>query len=89
MQKDNRLFDDLAKIANGAIGSLSGLRQDIEGRVQQQMERLLGKMNLVSREEFDAARAMIVAAREEQIKLSDKVASLESEMECLKRAKDT
>ena len=81
MRNDNRIFDDLAKIANGAIGSLSGLKQDVEARLQSQMERLLGRMNLVTREEFEAAKVMIVAAREEQMKLNERIAALEAKNE--------
>ena len=44
MQTDNRLLDDMAKAASGALGSLAGLRHEIEMRVQQQLERLLGRM---------------------------------------------
>ena len=77
MQTDNRFFDDMAKAASGALGSLSGLRHEIEIRVQQQLERLLGRMNLVSREEVDAMKAVAQAAREEQIKLERRLADLE------------
>ena len=77
MQTDNRFFDDMAKAASGALGSLAGLRHEIEIRVQQQLERLLGRMNLVSREEFEAMKAVAQAAREEQIKLERRLADLE------------
>jgi BMFP domain-containing protein YqiC len=77
MQTDNRFFDDMAKAASGALGSLAGLRHEIEIRVQQQLERLLGRMNLVSREEFEATKAVAQAAREEQIKLERRLADLE------------
>ncbi len=58
MQTDNRLLDDMAKAASGALGSLTGLRHEIEMRVQQQLERLLGRMNLVSREEFETRKSV-------------------------------
>ena len=77
MQTDNRFFDDMAKAASGALGSLAGLRHEIEIRVQQQLERLLGRMNLVSREEFEAMKAVAQAAREEQIKLERRLADRE------------
>ena len=80
MQTENRLLDDLAKVATGAIGSLSGVRHEVEGRLQQQLERLIGRMNLVSREEFDAMRAVAQAAREEQIRLERRVADLEARL---------
>jgi BMFP domain-containing protein YqiC len=63
MQTDNRLLDDMAKAASGALGSLAGLRHEIEMRVQQQLERLLGRMNLVSREEFETMKSVAQAAR--------------------------
>jgi BMFP domain-containing protein YqiC len=77
MQTDNRFFDDMAKAASGALGSIAGLRHEIETRVQQQLERLLGRMNLVSREEFEAMKAVAQTAREEQIKLERRLADLE------------
>ena len=49
-------------------------------RVQQQLERLLARMNLVPREEFDAMKAVAQAAREAQIKLEARVAALEAKL---------
>jgi BMFP domain-containing protein YqiC len=80
MQTDNRLLDDMAKAATGALGSLAGLRHEIEMRVQQQLERLLGRMNLVSREEFETMKAVAQAAREQQIKLERRLAEIESRL---------
>ncbi len=80
MQSDNRILDDMAKVATGALGSLTGLRVEIEAKVQQQLERLLGKMNLVSREEFETMKAVAQAAREEQIKLERRLQEIEAKM---------
>ena len=80
MQTDNRLLDDMAKAASGALGSLAGLRHEIEMRVQQQLERLLGRMNLVSREEFDTVKAVAQAAREQQIKLERRLEEIEARL---------
>jgi BMFP domain-containing protein YqiC len=49
-------------------------------RVQQQLERLLGRMNLVSREEFETMKAVAQAAREQQIKLERRLAEIESRL---------
>ncbi|HET6618627.1 MAG TPA: accessory factor UbiK family protein [Dongiaceae bacterium] len=78
MQTDNRFLDDLAKVASSALGSVSGVRHEVEVRIQQQMEKLLARMNLVPREEFDAMKAVAQAAREAQIKLEARVAALEA-----------
>jgi len=83
MQTDNRLLDDLAKVATGAIGSLSGVRQEVEQRLQQQLERIVGRMNLVGRDEFEAIKAVAQAAREEQIRLEKRVADLEARLAAL------
>jgi BMFP domain-containing protein YqiC len=80
MQTDNRFLDDLAKVASGALGSMSGVKHEVEMRLQQQMERLLGRMNLVSREEFEAMKAVAQAAREAQIRLEARVQALEAKL---------
>lgn len=58
MQSNNPFFDDLARLASGAVGNLAGLRQEFEQLARQQMERVAGEMGLVSREEFEAVEAM-------------------------------
>ncbi|MBI2255106.1 MAG: accessory factor UbiK family protein [Proteobacteria bacterium] len=80
MQSDNRILDDMAKVATGALGSLTGLRSEIEAKVQQQLERLLSKMNLVSREEFETMKSVAQAAREEQIKLERRLQEIEAKL---------
>ena len=78
MQSNNRMFEDAAKLAGGALGALSGVRREIEALVQQQLDRLLARMDLVTRDEFETVRAMAVAAREENEKLSARLDALES-----------
>ena len=77
MQTENRLFDDLARMANGALNTLSGLREEIENRVRERVERMLSDMDMVPREEFDAVKAVAQTARTEQEALTAKVAELE------------
>ncbi|MGH6618852.1 MAG: accessory factor UbiK family protein [Alphaproteobacteria bacterium] len=78
MQTQNRLFDDLARVAGGAFGALAGLRNEIEEMVKQRLERLLADLDHVPREEFDAVRAMAEKARTEQEALMTRVAALEA-----------
>lgn len=80
MQTDNRFLDDLAKVASGALGSMSGVKHEVEMRLQQQLERLLGRMNLVSRDEFEAMKAVAQAAREGQIRLEARILNLEARL---------
>jgi hypothetical protein len=78
MQSNNRMFEDAAKLAGGALGALSGVRREIEALVQQKLDRLLARMDLVTRDEFETVRAMAVAAREENEKLSARLDALET-----------
>lgn len=78
MQVENRFLDDLARVANGAIGALSGIRTEIEALVKQRVERLLADMDLVTRDEFEAVKAVAAKARSEQEALETRVAALEA-----------
>ena len=80
MQTNNRILDDLAKVANGAVSTLVGVKSEIEASVRQQLERLLSEMDLVPREEFDAIKAVAVAARTEQEKQEKRIAALEAQI---------
>lgn len=84
MQTSNRFFDDIAKMASGALHTLGGLREEIETRVRERVERWAAEMDLVTREEFDAVSAMAAKAREEQERLAARLASLEAELAGLK-----
>jgi BMFP domain-containing protein YqiC len=77
MQTDNRLLDDLARMANGALNTLSSVREEIESRVRERVERMLADMDMVPREEFEAVRAMAQTARSEQEDLAARVVELE------------
>ena len=78
MATENRIFEDLAKVASGALGTLSGMRGEVEARAREQMERELDRMNLVRREEFDAVQAMAAKARAAQEDLEARIAVLEA-----------
>ena len=78
MQTQNRILDDLARVASSAIGVAAGMREELEVRLREQFERVLSRMDLVTREEFDAVRAMAAKARDEQEALTARVAALEA-----------
>jgi Uncharacterized protein conserved in bacteria len=80
MAMDNRILDDLAKVAAGALGGVSGVRHEIEARLRQQFERVLANMEVVSREEFEVVRAMAAKARAEQEALAARLAALEERL---------
>jgi BMFP domain-containing protein YqiC len=80
MQSQNRFFDDFARLAAGAMGALSDVKSEVEVRLREQFERLLAGMDLVSRDEFEAVKAMAAKARCEQEELAVKLAALEARL---------
>jgi BMFP domain-containing protein YqiC len=79
MQSENRLFDDVARMAGGALSMLTGLKSEIEALVRAQVEGWMGSLHLVTREEFDLVRDMAAKARDEQESLLARIQLLESE----------
>lgn len=86
MQTESRIFDDIARVASGALSALGGVKDEIETRVRERIERLAAEMDLVSREELDAAKAVAVKARAAQEDLETKVAALEARVAALESA---
>ena len=84
MENRNRFFDDVAKVAGSAAGTLSGLKNEIESRSRQKLDDIVARFDLVTRDEFDAVAAVAVKAREEQEALTTRLASLEAEVARLK-----
>jgi BMFP domain-containing protein YqiC len=84
-QSTNRLLDELAKLMTDAAGAAQGIRREVETLMKAQAERLLRDLDLVQREEFEAVKEMAAKAREENERLSARVAALESEIAALRR----
>jgi BMFP domain-containing protein YqiC len=80
MQSQNRFFDDLARVAAGAAGAFTGVRDELQSRLRDQLERALAGMDLVTREEFEAVKAMAAKARAEQEDLARRLAALEARL---------
>ena len=80
MLGDKRLFDDMARVASGAAGALGGFRSRMEGELRDQVERLMSRMNLVTREEYEIALALAQKARTEQEILAERLAALEAKL---------
>jgi len=80
MQTSNRFLDDLAKVANSAVSTVGGIKGEVEAIVRQRLDRLLGDMDLVARDEFEAVKAMAAKARLAQEKLEVRVAELEAQL---------
>ena len=76
----NRMLDELAKLMTDAAGVAQGARREMETVMRSQAERFMGQMDLVQRDEFEAVKAMVVKARQEN-------ADLRAEIDVLKTAK--
>jgi len=86
MQTRNRIFDDLAKVANSAAGTMAGLKDEIENMIRHRVEGFMSDMNVVSRDEFDAVKAMAAKARSEQDRLEKRIDELEAQLKASKPA---
>lgn len=78
MQSENRFFDDLVKMVNGAAGTLAGMGREAEASVKERAKEWVGGLDFVSRDEFEAVKAMAAAARDEVELLRARLAILES-----------
>jgi BMFP domain-containing protein YqiC len=78
MQSQNRLFDDFVKMMNGAAGTFAGMTREAEGAFRERAREWVGGLDLVSREEFEAVKAIAVAAREEAVLLKARLDALEA-----------
>ena len=65
MQSENKLFEDFTKFVNGAAGTLAGMGREAESSAREHFRSWMGGMDFVSREEFEAVKAMAAAARDE------------------------
>jgi BMFP domain-containing protein YqiC len=78
MQTENRVFDDFVKFVNGAAGTLAGMGREAEAATRQRAREWIGGMDFVSRDEFEAVKAMAAAARDEADALKARLDALET-----------
>ena len=77
MQSQNRLFDDFVKVLNGAAGTVAGMGREAEASFRDRARDWVGGLDMVSREEFEAVKAMAAAARDENAALRARIDALE------------
>ena len=73
----NPLLDNLSRLMTDAMGVAQGVKKEADGVFKAQIERILRDVDVVTREEFEAVKAMAVLAREENEALSARLAALE------------
>lgn len=78
MQSENRFFDDLSKLVNGAAGTLAGVGREFEANARERTKEWIGGLDFVTREEFEAVKTMAATAREEIELLKAQIAELKA-----------
>ncbi len=78
MQTRNKVLDDLSQLMTNAMGVAQGARAEAETAMKSLLERWLAEHDFVTREEFDAVRAMAQTAREENAALKARIEALEN-----------
>jgi BMFP domain-containing protein YqiC len=86
MQINNRLLDDLTRVTNSALGTMTGIKGEVDALVRQQFEKILVNMDLVTREEFDVVRDIATKATQRAETLETQVSSLEDRLAKLEAA---
>ena len=82
-QGPNRLFDEFAKLMTDAAGVAQSMRREAETVLRTQAERLMGEMDLVKRDDFDAIKEMAAKARAENEQLTARISELEARISAL------
>jgi BMFP domain-containing protein YqiC len=77
MQSENRIFDDLAKMINGIAGTVAGAGREAEAAMRERAKEFVGRMDFVSREEFEAVKELAAKARAEAEALKARLDKLE------------
>lgn len=79
MQSENKLFDDFVKMVNGVAGTMAGMGREAESSVREKAREWMAGADFVSRDEFEAVKAMAAAARDENEALKARIAALEAQ----------
>ena len=77
MQTRNKIIDDFSQLMTNAMGVAQGAREEAETAMKGLVDRWLADRDFVTREEFDAVRAMAQKAREENEALKARLDALE------------
>lgn len=81
MQTEKTFFEDIARLMTGAAGVIGDTTKQLEKQFQEQIELLLAKMELPTREELEAVKAMAAAARDENEVLKERITILEAKVD--------
>lgn len=78
MQTRSKIMEDIGQLMTNAMGVAQGAKDEAETALKSMMDRWLADRDFVTREEFDAVRAMAQKAREENEALKARIDALEA-----------
>ena len=89
MVNKNKILSDLSKIAVDAMSTFSGLKKEVETLVSLKVNKIINKMNLVKRDEFDVLKKMVqkVLIENDELKKSQKKPSVKKKKTIKKKKK--
>ena len=77
MQSRSKILDDVSQLMTNAMGVAQGAREEAETAIKSIIDRWLADHDFVTREEFDAVKAMAQKAREENDNLKARLDAIE------------
>jgi len=80
MQINNRILDDITRVTNSALGTMTGVKGEVDAMIRQQFEKILMGMDLFTREEFDVVHDVAIRAAERIDALEAKITDLEKRL---------
>ncbi len=86
MQAREKILDDVARAAGGAVSVLGGLTRQVKEEMRARIDELAVKLDLVPREDFERLETMLVKAREEQTAMQARLAALEAKLKTAQKA---
>jgi BMFP domain-containing protein YqiC len=80
MQSEKKIVDDFAKVLNGLAGTFAGMGREAQGAFREKAREFMGEADAISRDEFEAVKAMAAAARDENDALKARIVALEAKL---------
>ncbi len=84
MQTQNKIFEDLSKVATSAMGTMAGVGREVEDMIRRRTREFAGGPDMVDRDEFEAVKANAAAAREAVEALKAQIVALHAEISAMK-----
>ena len=72
MVNKSKILSDLSKMAVDAMGTFSGIKKEVETIVSLRVNKVINRMNLVKRDEFEVLKKLVQKLSNENEKLRKK-----------------